>query len=585
MISTPLQASFTSGELSPRTLGRIDLESYYTGAAKLDNFICLPHGPLLRRAGTTFINQAKSSEVRLVPFTFNVSQSFIIEFGDRYARFYFSGGIITSSGDTPYEISTPWSIKQVKEFNWAQSGDILYIVHPDVQPTKLKRLGNTNWQTETVSFTNKPANWSSNNWPSCVVFHEQRLYYAATPNLPQTVWGSRIGLFDDFTIKDTGDPDKPDGEVLDDMGFEYTIASDDVNGIKWLKAMDILAVGTSGAEYKISASSAYEAITPKNIRITRQTSYGSAPVRPQQIGSGIAFVQRSRNRVRQYEFLWTENQYAATDLTVLSEHIARAGIESMALQTAKDTYLWCTLKDGSLIALTYEKQQKVVAWHAHHLGGNGKVRALAIIPGVEADQVWVAVERVINGKTVLYIETFLDAFSEEYNIEECRYVDSSLSYIGDTAISRVGGLDHLEGQEVAILVDGWVHPNETVTNGYVDLQSAGKHITIGLPYSSILETCPVQTQEAVTAGRPRRITHISLSLLLSLGFDFGIVGQHMETQYMGPTKIMNKAQPLFTGVLDCQVPMSSDKQVQVRVEQHLPLPCIIRNIKYNMEVH
>lgn len=575
MIVTPLQTSFASGELSPRVSARVDLDVYWNAAAYLENFIVVPHGPLLRRQGTRFINKAKSLKVRLIDFKFNTEQSFILEFSALTMRVYFKGGVIEKAGSV-YEVATPYTAEQLSSLNWAQSGNVLYIVHPSHAPRKLKRLANDNWTLEEVTFTDKPAGWAGTNYPSVVTFHEQRLYYAATPNEPQTIWGSRIGLFDEFTKKNSS------GEVVDDMAIEYTIASDDVNGIKWLKAIDILAAGTSGAEYRVSSGTLNEALTPSNMRISPQTNYGSAAVRPVQLGSGIIFVQRSKNRIRSFEYLFTDNQYTATDLTVLAEHIAQAGVKEMALQTAKDTYLWCCTDTGDIIALTYEKQQKVVAWHRHSVGG--KVVSLTTIPGEKADEVWIAVQRTVNGQLVTYIEAFIDAFSETTDVVHGAFVDSHLTYEGPE-VEQISGLAHLEGLEVSILVDGWVHPNRTVVAGKVTLQSPGKVIHIGLPYVSEFHSTSIQATDMVSSGRLKRVISADISLLYSLGFEFGLVGGSVDTAFMGPTKIMNKAQDLFTGVKKVSIPGSSANDQQLLVRQTLPLPCIIRAIKYNTDIN
>ena len=75
---TPYQASFTSGELSPKLWGRIDLDQYYSAGAEVLNFGVLPYGPLTRRNGTEYVATAKSSAVRLVSFTYSINQSVII---------------------------------------------------------------------------------------------------------------------------------------------------------------------------------------------------------------------------------------------------------------------------------------------------------------------------------------------------------------------------------------------------------------------------------------------------------------------------------------------------------------------------
>ena len=574
----PVQNSFASGEISPRLQARFDLDAYYTGAAKLTNFVCLPHGPALRRQGTTFIAEAGSLNVRLIAFKFSTTQCFIIELGNNYARFFFKGGQIINSDGTPYQITTPWNSTQIHEIDFAQSGDTIYIVHPNVSPRKLARYANNDWRISEVSFKNKPREWTDNNWPSHIVFHEQRLYYANTPNLPQTIWGSRVGLYDEFTMKDSA------GEVRDDMAFKYTIASDEVNGIVWMKAVDNLTCGTSGAEYRIMAGSYTETISPKNIRIIRQTSYGSMSAKVQQIGNGVVFAQRGGTRVRMFMYGYTEDQYTAQDLTIMSEHILAGRIKELDLQTVQDPYIWFVLHDGSLVGLTYDKAQKVNAWHKHKLGGNGKCTSIAIIPGDYSDEVWLAVQREINGVTKLYIEAFIDAFSEVDGPDEGYFADSRLSYEGDTAISRVGGLDHLEGCEVAVNVDGWVHPNVTVTSGYIDLQYPGKRIVIGLPYESYLETCTIQSSDQVIMGNIKRIYKADISLLKSLGLTVGCVGSQDQTVFMGPTRVMNAAKELFTGTIQVNIPASSDNEVQLFVRHDMPLPCEVRAIKYSMEV-
>lgn len=573
---TPVQAAFTSGEISPRLQARIDLDAYYDGAASLTNFVCLPHGPLLRRQGTTFISEAGSLDVRLIPFRFNVTQCLVIELGEKYARFYFKGGQVTKEGQ-PYQITTPWTAAQAKEVDFAQSGDIIYVVHPNVAPQKFSRLANDNWEIKSVEFTNKPEQWKDSNWPSHIVFHEQHLYYAATPEQPQTVWASTIGRFDDFTTKDAEDT------VQDSNGFSYTIASDEVDGIKWLKAANVLMAGTSGAEYKIVAGSYTETITPKNIRILRQTSYGSADIRPQQIGNGIVFVQRGRNRVRMFEYSYADDQYVANDLTIMSEHILEGLVKETALQTVKDPYIWCVLDNGDLVGLTYEKAQKVSAWHKHQIAG-GKVQSITIIPGAEADEIWLAVKRTINGAQKLYIEVLFDAFSEVEEPTDGTYLDSHLVYSGE-ATDSIKGLDHLEGQEVSILVDGWVHPNRVVKNGTVTLQSPGRTVYIGLAYESYFASCQIQSQESITMGYRKRIYSAEISLLKSLGMYIGVVGEGEEQVYFGPTPRMNTAAPLYTGTISVKIPASSNDEAQVYVRHNMPLPCEIRAIKYDMEVN
>ena len=96
---TVAYTNFTAGQLSPRLDGRTDLSKYYNGAKQLTNFTIQPHGGATRRPGTRFIHEVKSSSaaVRLIPFEFSTVQTYVMEFGNQYIRFYKDKGIITES--------------------------------------------------------------------------------------------------------------------------------------------------------------------------------------------------------------------------------------------------------------------------------------------------------------------------------------------------------------------------------------------------------------------------------------------------------------------------------------------------------
>jgi hypothetical protein len=64
-----------------------------------------------------------------------------------------------------------------------------------------------------------------------------------------------------------------------------------------------------------------------------------------------------------------ENGYTAPDMTILAEHITRGGITDMAYQQEPDSIVWCLRADGTLLGMTYRREEQVVAWHKHLIGG------------------------------------------------------------------------------------------------------------------------------------------------------------------------------------------------------------------------
>ena len=86
-------STFTSGEISPRLEGRIDIEKYRSGLSDLTNMVVQPHGGLTRRPGTEYLGAVKDSSVktRLIPFQFKTSDTYILEFGHQYMRVFRNG--------------------------------------------------------------------------------------------------------------------------------------------------------------------------------------------------------------------------------------------------------------------------------------------------------------------------------------------------------------------------------------------------------------------------------------------------------------------------------------------------------------
>lgn len=124
-----LKQSFNAGEFSPKLYNHSKLAKYENGCKTLTNFIPLPHGSAVRRPGFEYIAEVKdgSQNVRLIPFEYSETDSYVIEAGEKYCRFYRNGGqvltvdeytkllchfdgvnnsiVITDNGDTGHEIT------------------------------------------------------------------------------------------------------------------------------------------------------------------------------------------------------------------------------------------------------------------------------------------------------------------------------------------------------------------------------------------------------------------------------------------------------------------------------------------------
>ena len=538
-----IQTDFLSGELSQLLRGRVDTERYANALSQCENFIIKPHGGVERRGGTHYVAEVKTSAnvTRLIRFEFNRSQSYVLELGNQYMRFFTQNGQVISSGN-PYEIATPWTTAQLDEIQVAQSADTMYLVHPDVSPRKLVRTNNTSWALTEPTFTAPKWN-ATDKYPRAITFHQQRLWFGGTTAKPQSIFGSKTDDFEDFTVG-TNDAD----------ALEYAIASYKVNQVQWMSSTEVLLVGTAGGEFKVSGGNA--ALTPSNVQVTRQTSYGGKNVQPRHVGYQTLFVQATGTSVRSYEYAWNQDVYESEDLTFLAEHIGKKGIKDMAYQLVPDSILWVVCNDGTLAGLTYDKGRKIVGWHQHTPAGT--FESVAVVPQATVDQVWVIVRRTVNSVTKRYVEY----------IDPNLHVDSALTYSG-SAVTTLSGLTHLEGKTVSILGDDAVYPNTAVSSGAISVATSFVKADVGLKFTSTLQPLPVEGGNASGSAQGVRKRFNEIYVRLHESFYPKING--IMPPVRTPSTDMGRPEPKTTG--DVRVKNEGyDLEGKITVTQDLPGP-------------
>ncbi len=198
-VTRTFKQSFSGGEISPEMFGRIADNKFQQGAALMRNFIAKPQGPAQNRPGFAFVKEVKDSTkaTRLLSFTFNTTQTMVIEFGDQYFRFhtqgqtlnysngtawnsatnYVTGDIALYNGvnyyaktahsnsqppnatnwyalpaDMTYEVPHPYLEAELFDIHYVQSADVMTLVHPNHAPRELRRLGATRWELKVIDF-------------------------------------------------------------------------------------------------------------------------------------------------------------------------------------------------------------------------------------------------------------------------------------------------------------------------------------------------------------------------------------------------------------------------------------------------
>lgn len=483
---------------------------------------------------------------------------------------YSSGGLATEI----YNIASPYAASDIFELRFVQSADTMYIVHPDYEIRTLTRTDHNAWTFAVLSITGtpSPAITGANNRPSTVSFFEQRLVFANSNNNPQTIWFSKNGDYSNFT---TG--------TADDDALVYTIASNQVNAIRFLSATRVLTVGTSGGEYVLTSTN-NGPVTPTTTLIRKYSNYGSALIEPVQVADVTLFTQRGNRKIREFKFVGDIDvaAYSAPDMTILAEHITNGGITQLAYQQEPDSIVWAVRDDGVLLGMTYRREEQVVAWHKHVIGGsfgsgNAVVESIATLPTETGeDELYMIVKRTINGATRRYVER-MKTFDFGNDATNAFFVDSGLPYTG-SATTSFSGLYHLEGETVQVLTNGATHPDETVSSGSIALDYSSTTAAVGYGYNSNMQTLRIESgaSDGTSQGKPKRIHQITARFYETVGAEIGNDSGEIDRIYFRDSSMpMDEAVPLFTGDKDIEFSGGFNDDDRVYIKQGQPLPLTV----------
>ena len=458
--------------------------------------------------------------------------------------------------------STTWGYAKITAF----TSDVL------VTATVVSAFGAT-----TASLDWRLGVWSSTTgYPGCVTFFEDRLFFAGATNYPQRLDGSKSGDYENFAPTDAA------GTVAADNGVSFTLNSNDVNVIRWLADDEKgLIAGSVGGEWIIRPSSSGEALSPTNISAKKSTSYGSANVQPVRAGKALVFVQKSGRKVRELAFVYEVDGFRAPDMSVLSEHITQGGVGiQLAYQQEPQSVIWMVRGDGALVGLTYEREQNVVGWHYHELGGTSTVvESISAIPAPDGtrDDLWLIVRRTVDGATKRYVEYMTKFFDESDVLEDAFFVDCGLTYDSVPATS-ITGLGHLEGETVRILADGAVQPAQEVVSGAITLTRAASKVHVGLGYAPRGKTLRIEAGAAdgTAQGNTKRIHNVTFRLHNSSNLRIGPSFDQLSTiAFRTLSDAMGSPPPLFSG--DKFETFEGDYETDAYIcwEQNLPLPSTV----------
>ena len=317
------------------------------------------------------------------------------------------------------------------------------------------------------------------NYPASVTYIQQRLVFANTINAPEKVFLSKIGDFKNFTNR---------SPIQEDDSFNFVMAGSQVNEVKGLVDLGRLVVLTTGGEWSASGGDG-SALTPSTIALKQYSYNGSGDLNPIIIDGAAIYQQARGSIIRDLGYDFQIDGYSGNDLTIFSAHLFdKFTLIDWAFQQIPQSILWVVRSDGSLLGMTFVRNQQVRAWHIHDLGG--VVENVAVVPEGNEDILYVVVRRVIDGNSVRYVER-LDT-RQITNIVESKFLDSSITYDGrnlDTGLTMTlsGGTTWAYDEEITL----------TSSAGYFVMEDVGKGIHLETASGEIVRTV-IQSWTSIT---------------------------------------------------------------------------------------
>jgi len=403
------------------------------------------------------------------------------------------------------------------------------------------------------------------NYPSRTGFWEQRLWFGNTTNSPNGVFASRSA---DFENMDFARPQRENDSI------SFSIATGDTNTITAFLAMDRLIVGTTDNIFDLFGPNDGILVPNPPPGARRQIGRGLVLPKPILIGETGFYQPRVETGVRTMGYTFEIDGYQSSDVTIFAPHLFEDHrIKQWSYQAEPYSILWVVRDDGKLLALTWEYEQQVWGWTEMDVGG--LVLDVVCIPEGVENRVYITVERVINGETVRYIERLESAKWEDYMLTS--FLDCSRVFNFDDPVTQVQGLSHLEGEEVAVLLDGY-EAKATVSNGEITLPKAASKVVVGFPYSAVVETLSL-----VPEDRKKITGEIYMELVES--FDVWAGRREDELELVRTREEGEIGSPiLFTGQPEPARPNQVvDREASIIVKQSSPYPFTLTALHYGVE--
>jgi hypothetical protein len=454
---------------------------------------------------------------------------------------------------------------------------------------------------------------SANSCPRTIAYFNNRLLYGGAVSNPSGLWGTAAGDLAKVETPTSGTPTDADP-------FSLTIASRTGSPIQWIVAEDRVNIGTLREEYIANLD---RPTTAPDIRV--QTNFGSDYVQADRLGNTTIFAQRGGQIIRDLKYNFDDDNYRSEDISIFSDHLLKRSRELRFLvdvttypflttnprvvkivqQQAPLNIVWFLDNNGVLTSLTRDRENGVLSWSRHRLGGRSrlknisdadlgvdrppKILSIGVLPGSSYDDVYLVVERTVGTTQKIFIERMnrdgvADAMEQSSGLDTMdilNYLDGAKYLTYGSPTSVITGLSDFEDEEVSVVADGKYLGEFTVDSGEITIPIASRRVWVGYKVRAVLQ--PIFLEEGSVIGTAqgtlKRIDELFLRLNRTSHVKIGPSLDNLTELKLRPSTVpLADPIPLYTGDKVEKFEGTYDPEAPVYIVCDAPLPCSVTAI-------
>lgn len=347
-------------------------------------------------------------------------------------------------------------------------------------------------------------------FPSCGISHQGRVVFGGFDMAKRVVVGSEPDRPFDFGLGGTSAD-----------GFHFLV--NDLRGsrVRWLSSGKDLLIGTTTGEFSITGSP----LSAVSVGVDRQSAYGSASVRPVIVGTMLLFVQKDRKTIRAMRFNFDNQRYQSRNVTQEHEHFfSGVTIEEMVVwEGSEDPVVLVRLSDGEVLACRVNEIDGFMGWSRMKLPSCSSI--------TPARNYTAGASSSATAVDSFYMATTDTDKSRLNQYDDTLYLDEAVVAASTTDKSVVLPADdnHLDGQEVSVVLDGVYRGEFTVSAGSpsnintssLGLSGAPSTAVVGKKITMALQPRVPETgrsaRSASTLGRVKNYSSVIVNLNGSKG--------------------------------------------------------------------